>query len=132
MADEAGQKLGKHSAAELLGNWRAAERDLVAARANANTASLAEKAAHEAERAAKETSDAARLSQVAAERAAEAAHRTTEAARMTAMGAAGDRSDADAALEKAERAEAEAGDRFRDAQRHGFPQDEAGSAPAEA
>lgn len=122
MADAEGRGLGKHSAAALLGNWRAAERDLAAAKANADTASLAETAAKEALVAAEETSDAARLSQVAAERAAAAAHRTAEAAKIFANSAAGDRAQADTDLTEAIRAESVAGDQFREAQRQGFPQ----------
>jgi len=122
MAEEEGRKLGKHSAAELLGDWRAAERDLAAAKSHADTAALAQAAAHEAQVAAQETNDAARLSQVAAQRAAEAAHRTAEAAEVTASAAAGDSTEALAAVDEAERAESEAGDRFRAAQRLGFPQ----------
>jgi hypothetical protein len=132
VAEDVGRKLGRQSAAELLGDWRAAERDLAAARTNADTASLAEKAAHQAEVAAQETSDAARLSQVAAARAADAAQRTAEAARMTATAAAGDRAHANTDLNDAIRAESEAGDRFRDAQRLGFPQPEGNVEPSEA
>lgn len=132
MAEMEGRGLGKRSAAQLLGNWRAAERDLAAAKSNADTASLAETAANEALVAAEETSDAARLSQIAAERAAAAAHRTAEAARIFATSAAGDRADADADLTAAIRAEAEAGDQFRDAQRQGFPQSSDGAEAGKA
>jgi hypothetical protein len=129
MAEAEGRRLGKHSAAELLGDWRAAERDVAAAQAHADTASLAEAAAQVAQVAALETSDAARLSLVAAERASEAAKRTAEAALVTASAASSDKADASTALEAAKRAETQAGDAFRDAQRLGFPQDEGGVEP---
>jgi hypothetical protein len=132
MAEEEGRRLGKHSAAELLGDWRAAERDLAAAKAHNDTASLAATAAHQAQLAAQETSDAARLSQEAAQRAAAAANRTSEAAQLTATAASADAEKAGTELEGATRAETDAGDRFREAQRLGFPQPKAGTDPAEA
>ena len=48
VAEAEGGQLGKGSAAELLGNWRAAERDRVAAEETAGVASLAASAASEA------------------------------------------------------------------------------------
>jgi hypothetical protein len=121
VAEGEGQSLGKHSAAELLGNWRGAERDVAAARTKSDTASLASKAAQQAQAAAQETSDAAQLSQVAAQRAADAANRTAEAAAATAVAAASDEANASAAFDASMLAETDAGDRFRDAQRLGFP-----------
>ena len=130
MAEEEGHKLGKQSAAELLGNWRAAERDVAAAKAHADTAGLASAAAEEARVAVKETSDAARLSLEAAQRASEAAKRTAAAAELTASAAVKDRATAGTDLESATLAESIAGDRFRDAQRLGFPQPDGDVDPA--
>jgi len=123
MAEAEGRKLGKNSAAELLGDWRAAERDLAAAKETSTTAELAAAAAEEALVAAKETSDAAHLSSEASARAEQSAKRTAKAAEMTAVAASQDKGEAADALERAAEAESAAGDRFRDAQRKGFDQE---------
>ena len=81
MAEAESRKKG--SAAELLGNWRAAERDLIAARDTKDVASLAANAAHAAVEAAQETSEAAKLGAEAANRAQRSAERTAEAVSMS-------------------------------------------------
>jgi hypothetical protein len=129
MAEAESRKLGKHSAAELLADWRAAERDVEAAKAHADTAGLASAAAEEARVAARETSDAARLSLEAAQRASDAAKRTAGAAELTASAALRDQAKAGTDLESATLAESVAGDRFRDAQRLGFPDAEGDGDP---
>ena len=123
MAEAEGRKLGRNAAAELLGDWRAAERDLAAAKESASTADLAAEAAKEAVVAADETSDAARLSGEAAHRAEQSAKRTAAAAEMTSRAARNDQGVAADALERAVQAETAAGDRFREAQRQGFDQE---------
>jgi hypothetical protein len=71
----------KHdSAAELLGDWRAAERDTVAARTAASVAALAVAAASAAEEAALEADSAARAAMDAATRAKGAAEHAKRAA----------------------------------------------------
>ncbi len=69
MAEDEKNRLGAGSAAELLSDWRAAERDHAAAVETANVASIAAAAAQRAAHAAHETADAARLSLEAAQRA---------------------------------------------------------------
>ncbi|HEX3265969.1 MAG TPA: hypothetical protein VHR16_09910 [Candidatus Limnocylindrales bacterium] len=121
MAEDAGRRLGKGSAAELLSGWRAAERDRVAAAETASVASLAASAAAEAQNAAAETAAAARLSLEAAQRADLAARRTADAAKLFAETALGDASAAEAALVESQAAEDAAKAQFLDAQDHGFP-----------
>jgi hypothetical protein len=132
MADAEEPKAGKQTAAELLGDWRGAERDVAHAQSHADTVAIAANAARQAQIAAEETSEAARLSQAAAEHAANAADRTAEAAALTAVAAADDEAVDKTILEHALRTASEAGDRFRDAQRRGFqpPLSETGSAEA--
>jgi hypothetical protein len=120
LAEAEGDALGKGSAAELLGNWRAAERDRVAAEETASVASLAAKAAQEAATAAEETAAAARLSLEAAQRAERAALRTSEAAELASRVARGESAAADAALEASKAAEDEAKARFQGGQSRGF------------
>lgn len=120
MADADDGKQEKHSAAELLGDWRSAERAVDHAQTHVDTVSIAANAARQAQIAAEETSEAARLSQAAAEHAAEAADRTSEAAALTAVAAAEDETMDKSVLEQALRAASDAGDRFREAQRRGF------------
>jgi hypothetical protein len=121
MAEREGERLGKGSAADLLSNWRAAERDRVAAEETASVASLAASAAAEARTAAAETSEAARLSLEAAQRAQHAARRTADAANVAASAATRDSAAAHTALDASKAAETEARDRFQDAQSQGFP-----------
>lgn len=118
------------SAAELLGEWRAAERDTVAAIGAATVADLAMKAASAAEEAATEAEsavaaavDAADRAKVAADRAKKAATQASEAALMLAATAEGDKVRANHAVEKAVGAEEVARERFHDAENKGFPTD---------
>jgi hypothetical protein len=113
--------LQKRSAANLLGDWRAAERDSVAARDSAEVATLAATAADTAARAAEETAEAARLALEAATRAERAARETADAARILSRTATADKAGADEAVARAEAAEAHARDAFRTAQDAGFP-----------
>jgi hypothetical protein len=111
------------SAAELLGDWRAAERDLVAAQDAADVATLAATAAQVAVVAAHETGEAARLGAEAAQRAQMSASRTAEAAEMTARAARRDQTSTAETLADSTRAEKDAGDAYHDAEREGFPKD---------
>jgi hypothetical protein len=109
------------SAAELLGNCRAAERDLVAARETADVAELAAVAAEEALVAARETGEAARLATEASQRAERSALRTSEAAAATARAARKEQAASAESLRQSEAAEEAAGDAFHEAEREGFP-----------
>jgi hypothetical protein len=126
------EKRGGHhdpaSAAELLGDWRAAERDTVAAHAAASVAAQAAVAAAAAQEAADQTEVAAQAAMEAANRAREAANRAkqaaahaAEAAQTGASAAAGDERQADRTVIDAEKAEADARTRYRTAQEGGFP-----------
>jgi hypothetical protein len=121
MSESEGQRLGKGSAAELLANWRATERDHAAAVETASTATIAAAAAERAARAARETAEAARLSLDAAQRAEHAAKETAEAAEILSTTAARDSATANAAVEDTQAAEDHARDEFQAAQRKGFP-----------
>ena len=123
MAESEGDRLGKGSAAELLANWRAAERDHAAAIESAGVGALAVEAAKRASRAANETAEAARLSLDAAQRAAHAASETADAAAVLSATMARDQTDLDAAVIEAEAAETEAKNAFQEAQRQDFPKD---------
>jgi chromosome segregation protein len=119
-----------HSAAELLGDWRAAERDTVAARTAAQVAALAVAAADAAEQAAAETEvaaqaamDAAVRAKGAAEHAKEAAARAAQAAQLADTNVETELARAARAVTSAELAEEQARDRFHDAQVKGFPKD---------
>jgi hypothetical protein len=120
VADEA-SRLDKGSASRLLGDWRAAERDTVAARESADTAALAASAAETASRAADETAEASRLALEAATRAERAARETADAARILSTTAAADKLAATTGVESAEAAESAARDAFHTAQDAGFP-----------
>ena len=116
------------SAAELLGDWRAAKRDTVAAGVAATVADLAMKAASAATEAATEAQsavaaavDAAERAKVAATRANKAATLASEAATILAVTAEGDKVRANHAVELAVQAEDAARDRFHDAENEGFP-----------
>ena len=122
MAESEGERLGKGSAAELLANWRAAERDHAAAIESAGVAGLAVEAAQRAANAAHETAEAARLSLDAAQRADHAAQETADAANVLSASAAKEQSLANTALSEAKTAETEAKDAFQDAQRQGLPE----------
>lgn len=118
----------RNSAADLLGDWRAAERDSVAARSAASVAELALAAAQAAEEAANETEEAAKLAIEAASRARvavdfarRAAAHAAEAAQFSLSGAEGDAVRADEEVKRAERAETEARDAFHDAEEKQFP-----------
>jgi hypothetical protein len=121
---------GHHSAGELLGDWRGAERDSVAARLAASVADIALKAASAVEEAAQETEAAAKAAleaadraQVAADRARRAAHQAAEAAQLLSAAAEGDKVRANHAVEEADTAATTARDRFHDAENQGFPKD---------
>jgi hypothetical protein len=125
MAESEGERLGKGSAAELLSNWRAAERDHAAAVESAGVAGLAAEAAQRAAKAAHETAEAARLSLEAAQRAEHAARETAEAAEVLSGTAAEEQSLADSAVSETAAAETDAKDAFHEAQRQGFPKEPA-------
>jgi hypothetical protein len=126
MAKDADPKHG--SASELLADWRSAERDSVAAHEAASVAAravaaaaAAEQAAVEAEAAAREATDAAVRAKEAAERAKTAASQAAEAAQIAAATTEDDQARADRTVLDADHAEAEARDRFHEAQGEGFP-----------
>jgi flagellar motor protein MotB len=119
-----------HPAAELLGDWRAAERDAAAAKAAAavaglalNAASAAEEAALEAEAAADAALAAATSAKVASDRARKAATQAAQAAQLLRTTAEGDKIQANHAVEETEDAEAAARAAYRDAATEGFPKD---------
>ena len=120
MTDES-HHLAKGSAARLLSDWRAAERDAIAAHESAEVATLASAAAEKAARAAQETADSAKLALEAATRAEHAARETAEAASILASGSARAKTLADAEVERADAAEGAARDAFHAAQDSGFP-----------
>ena len=122
------------TAAELLGAWRAAGRDTVAAQAAARIAELAlsasaaaEEAAGEVEAAAKAALESVEKARSAASKAKAAAARAAEAADLALASAAGDKVRANHDVEVAEEAETKARDAFhakedvafRDAERDG-------------
>jgi hypothetical protein len=111
-----------NNASDLLGDWRAAQRDTTAAKAAKSIAEMANAAAQAADEAATETEAAARAALEAAERAGAAASlakraatHAAEAAQLAAATAEGDVVRADIALTQAEDAETTARDRFHDA-----------------
>ncbi len=121
---------GKKSAAELLAEWRAAGRDVVAARAAARVAELALVAAAEAESAAAEVEQAAKAALQAVDKALAAAARATAAASEAAVAAhstletaQADKLEANHGVGVAEQAEQKAEQSFHDAERKGFPKD---------
>ena len=121
-------KKDHESAAELLADWRSAERDNVAAHSAAAVAKLALEAASAAEEAASEVETAANAAleaveraRAAAGRARAAALRAAEAAQMAVATAEGDAARATQTIEESERAETEARERFHDAEQQGFP-----------
>lgn len=119
-----------HSAAELLGDWRGAERDNVAARLAASVAEIAlraasavEEAAIETEAAAKAALEAAERAQAAADRARRAAAQAAEAAKLLSAAAEGDKVRANHHVDETEASETSARDRFHEASNEGFPKD---------
>ena len=120
MTDES-NRLNQGSAARLLSDWRAAERDSVAARASADVANLASDAAERAARAAQETAEAAKLALEAATRAERAARETAEAARVLAAASAEEKVVAGDEVTRMAAAEDAARDAFHEAQEAGFP-----------
>ena len=118
------------SASELLADWRSRERDSVAAHQAASVAAravmaaaAAEEAAVGAETAAREATDAAARAKEAAERARIAAALAAEVAQLAAATTEDDQTRADQTVLDADRAEAEARDRFHSAEKDGFPKD---------
>lgn len=118
----------RRSVTELLGDWRAAERDTVAAQGASAVAQLALAAAHAAEQAANETEEAARAAievatraRVAVEHARRAAGAAAEAAHLALGGAEGDVVRSGQEVHRAESAETAARDRFHDAEARDFP-----------
>ena len=124
MSESEADRMGKGSAASLLANWRAAERDHAAAVESAGVADLASAAAERAAHAARETAEAAKLSLEAAQRADKAARETAEAADVLSAATSREKAVADEAVSSTRAAETEAKDAFHDAQRKGFPKDE--------
>ena len=118
----------RKTAAELLADWRAAGRDVVAARAGARVAELALVAAAEAELAAEEVEQAAKAAlhavdraRAAAARARAAASEAADAAHSTLADAQDDKLRANQVVGVAEGAERAAEESFHDAEREGFP-----------
>ena len=119
MAEAESTKTG--TAAELLGDWRAAERDVVAARDSASVAVLAVSAAVVYRVGPTFSFVASLRCCVAATRAQQSARRTSDAAEITAQAAKGDLTNAREALRVAGEAETAAADRYHEAEREGFP-----------
>ena len=124
MSESEAQRMGEGSAASLLANWRAAERDHAAAVESADVADLASAAAERAAHAARETADAAKLSLEAAQRADKAARETAAAADVLSAATSRKKAVADEAVSSTMAAETEAKDAFHEAQRKGFPKRE--------
>ena len=117
-------------AAELLSQWRSAERDTAAARAAESIAALAVEAAEIAETAAAQAEKAADVAMQAAIGAKDAAALARQAASEAAKGAlsagmqaAGEEARASQDVSTAEDAEGLARDRFQEAQSRGFQKD---------
>jgi protein-disulfide isomerase-like protein with CxxC motif len=131
----------RNSAADLLSEWRAAERSAMKAKDSTEdtaevvrAAAAAEKAAAESEEAVDASLDAVDRAKEAAGQAAEAADRAAEVARTAREIATEKQAKAGEAAAATEAAEAEARERFRVAQASGFPKGtdeppEAGSEP---
>ena len=118
------------SAADLLGDWRAAERDTVAATAALSVAELAlaaalatKQSAAETDRSAQAAVALAKEAQQAAEQAAAATTQASETAIMLAAKAGDEQIQAAAALAAATAAEDLARDRFHEAEKKGFPKE---------
>ena len=119
------------SLGELLGDWRAAGRDVKAAEALASVAEQALAAARAAEDAATETDAAAKAasesvdrSLAASQSARRAANHAAEAARIMLATAEGDKVRADIEVDRAAEREAESAQHFHDAQDKKFEKDQ--------
>ena len=119
------------SAADLLGDWRAAERDAVSAKKARSVADRALAAAQAASEAAAESAAAAKAAVEASRRASLAAQAARKvAAELSASAAAdaktaeGDKATANHHVTHTEEAETSARDRFHDAEAKGFPREE--------
>jgi hypothetical protein len=127
--DDGTRKKDDHAAAaDLRGDWRAAQRDTVAAKTAASVAAQAVAAAAGAEEAAQETEEAAGVAteaatraKLAAERAKKTAGQAVESALLMAITAEGDQARADQATSLAEAAETKARERFHADQKEGAP-----------
>ena len=110
--------------AELLGDWRAAQRDTAAAESAASVAghalaaaAAAEEAALEAEVAAKAALEAANRASAAVDRAKRAVAQIAEAVQLAVATAEGDKVRANHDVATSAAAESSARDRFHDAER---------------
>jgi hypothetical protein len=119
--------LKQGTAAELLGDWRAAGRDAVAAQAASRIAALALAAANAAEQAAGDVElaadaalEAVERARIAADKARTAAAHASVAAQMALSAAEGDKARANHDEEWAEQAEGAARDRFHEAEKRLF------------
>lgn len=115
-----GMEDGHKSVAELLGDWRAAERDAVHARSTheaagvaVNAASSAAKAASEAEDAAVATMEAAIRAQESAVKAKASSTQVADSARLMSTSTAADLARAEAEVVKAVQAEQDAQWRYK-------------------
>lgn len=132
------EKKGSESAAEKLGDWRAAGRDVAAAEAAETVADQAlaaaqaaqdavaevEEAAREALEAAREALKAATRAQAAAGHAKRAASHAAEAADLASVSAKGDKARAAQAVTQAEQEEGKARDLFHEAEKEALSKDE--------
>lgn len=131
MPHDRDRKEDEHGAApDLRGDWRAAQRDTVAAKAAASVAALAvvaaagaEEAAQETEEAAGAATDAATRAKLAAERAKKTAGQAVESALLMAVTADGDQARADQATSVAEAAEIKARERFHAEEQQDVPEE---------
>jgi hypothetical protein len=128
--DKPGSDPEHGQAADLIGKWRAAERDTVAAKDAAQVAGLALAAAMAAEEAAVETEQAALSAADAVERALDAAAKAkkaaaaaAEAAHLAMAGAEDDKVRANHDVDVAQDAEGKAHDDFKRARDRGFAPD---------
>ena len=126
-------------AAELLSQWRSAERDTAAAREAESIAAMAVEAAELAETAAAKAEKAAEVAMQAAIQAKDAAALARQAASEAAQGAlsagkqaVGEEERASQDVTSAEDAEGKARDRFQEAQGRGFQKDSADDDPGPA
>ncbi len=113
--------------ADLLTNWRVAERDLAAARGAQSLAAAVMKAAEATEQAAEAAQAAARVAldaalqvRVAAARAANAADQAADESQIQAAAAQGNKARADQSVDIAARAESNAHERFRHSKKGGM------------
>ena len=111
----------EESEADLLTDWRVAERDVIAAKAiqviaehALAAAEAAEEAARAVEAAAEAVNEAAMRARAAAEQARKSARHASEETQMQTATAQGNKARADQAVDVAVRAEAETHERFRE------------------